>query len=446
MLSRGKSKARRAKSLFEKHAITTNDTFSTNQTRSLSSGNGQKDLNLATAQHDVDLEGIGVDDGFGYCVTIATGYGTKVRKRWDIRNRIWHYYPEVELDEDESIAPKNRKDSRFSRSSGTRRKSKVDDGSLSEFEKPHLQAQPLKSLDMQSGQHGAVQGHRKQSRNSYGKEVPSKYEEDIEIALDISQLDNPTDGAFVKQEPSLPAYRRSSDQQPMRRISSQAGLPEILRPRPDGLYSMPRWSVSQSGSRVEQYRPQTSLDTAAMAHRVRQSQESVRVGITTQTIARRPSVERQTPIPPPLPAAGRNPRSISPIVKPLNSSQLWATSSQGSRRTRSNEQPIQQQQHKQAEKHTQNTRDEPVAIHPVLHTSQPDAVLSKQTPVSRSSMHATNGGPANISMQQGPDEVDDDDSSDEDLGLPFQRHSGQGIASDVTPPPWVPKIKVGNYG
>jgi len=312
----------------------------------------------------------------------------------------------------------------FSRGSGMRRKSETENVEISDPEKRdnHHDAEYEKSHSM---------GNPDKNR------VSSKFEEDIEVGLEIPEAQLRDWSLLKDNSVGKAGHQRSSEQRHAKRASSNPVLPDILRPsQPETTYTSPHQS--------DQTRLNPSLETAAMAHRVRLSQENIRTGLqqpspntmTTQyregSRSPQPRGGRKTPTPPPLPPAGRVPRSMSPLVQPLNSSQPWATSSHVPKRTRSNDLPIQRPQPVESSTRP-NIQMQAAVRNGGLRVIGPGALHQNQT-TSFPSMNAEDGSSAGVSLQHQRGSADSEDGSDEEWSLPLQRHSGPGMARGQAQP------------
>jgi hypothetical protein len=412
------------------------------------------------SQRTIDLEGI-KPDGFGYTVTITTGRGTKVRRRWDIRNKVWHYYPEqevsdVEEEEEEQeldVGPSGRKRSIFSQGSFGRKKSESAPGT-GESEKRAMEVQMEKTVDVRESFHSQKFERGFDYRNPY-KGPPNKYEEEIEVGVQVSEaavsdwsmFDNDAHRlATPGTQPSAETgnFRRPTPGAP---IPSSPAVPTSSKLKRRGSsYDSQRYTVSQRHS-SDSVRPRTGSSRLASSHKGSQSYDNIRMGVLPSPSTanfdhrcRASSPPMQSvlhpPSPPPLPPAARVRRSTSPAITPINSSHRWVTSTFLSHRR----------------------EDDPSTSRTTSPDSDPDPYQPRQQPTHRlsgsgdqwgkmsiqSSLRAENGSGRSMAfaMQRQrsclPRGQDGEESSDEDFALPLQRPSPRNsVAFDLGPPPRV---------
>ncbi|KIW01400.1 uncharacterized protein PV09_07166 [Verruconis gallopava] len=206
-----------------------------------------------SAKRNVDIEGIKTS-GFGYTVTITTSHGTRVRRRWDVQNRQWHYFPEEPvLDPEDSFQVSK---------SGTR--TRLSKGSV----RRKLPSSSLQAINATRAPLQVAAERGSEARESF-------------------QL-----GRFSEER-----SRRSS---PKSRMSSKHGSIDVIPPMPDIPASHRsktaiediRLGILPSPSSVafeETDRPQTS-------HRASTSKSSTSILLPTPTDTLRPSLSAAQPL------------------------------------------------------------------------------------------------------------------------------------------------------
>ena len=404
-----------------------------------------------SSQRTIDIEGIKTD-GFGYTVTITTGRGTKVRRRWDIRNKTWHYFPEQEISdvEDEEDARGPRKQSIFSQGSVTRKRS----GSgprTGDSEKRAMEVQTQKTFEVRESFHSQKFERGFDYRNPY---KGGRQEEDIEVGMQGSEVAVSDWSIFAGEEvrvgssrkisvPETGQLRRTPPEMP---IPSSPAMPLSAKMRTRGSsYDTQRYTVSQRRS-SDSVRPKTGSRKIASSHKGSRSYDNIRMGILPSPSTahfdhafRSPSPPMTSvlhpPSPPPLPPAARIRRSTSPAVQPINSSHRWVTSTfLGKQREDASRSGT-----------TSPDSDVDVLTHPnvIVDPHQSSSHSRWKNSSFHSSLRAENGSGRSMAMavQKRPmqpsfqqEEVHD---SDEDFSLPLQRPSprNSGLALDQSQRP-----------
>jgi hypothetical protein len=430
-------RANRARSLFSKLKEQTSLTgLSLSTARSGSTGRPP------STQEDIDLEGIS-NDGFGYSVTITTGRGTKVRRRWDIRNKTWHYYPEEpvsDLEEIKSTAGSKDRPPVF-RVSGLRKKSLMS-LHANDTEKTPTGVRTEKTFEVRESFQSERFDRGFDYRNPYKNGMPGKYEEEIEIALQVPEVEvsdwslfdgeiNRRMAARILPDDEVKYAHKTSPSDPI--PSSPAVPASVQQKRPGSSYEEQRYFTLQRRSTIDSVRPRTGSSRNSAAHKASRSHDYIRVGVlpSPSTIAFEeragpPSTPRKdirkSPSPPPLPPSARFPRSVSPATQPLNSSQLWAS-------------PPHMHQQRNSPSPTESTTQETESSGTYT-TAVPTGVGGAPSKVAagwkksslHSSMKAENGSGHSVmgtGLRPPPPQLHrrDDESSDEEFSLPLQRPS-----------------------
>ncbi|KIW06026.1 uncharacterized protein PV09_03205 [Verruconis gallopava] len=261
----------------------------TGLSESTSRSNRSRRSNQALSlRHEIDLEGIS-NDGYGYSVTITTGRGTKVKRRWNIRNRTWHYYPEEpvsEAEDERSSVQDFRKKTMVSRTNSK--------GEIIESEhdtrnsgKQTIEVRTETAFDVRESFHSEKFDRGFDFRNPYRSAMPGKHEEDIEIALQLPAAEASDWSLFdgevnrlmsARLLPEESDLRNNMDSQ-MQDIPSSPVLPESARSRQrTSPYESRQYFGRHKRRSLDSFGPQSSSTRGSQGHRVSHSDHDAHPG------------------------------------------------------------------------------------------------------------------------------------------------------------------------